>query len=120
MVLSEEIEQLKLQEQQQSLKAQENHDNNNYQESTTTINDNLQVPQCLKLHPNIEKLKLEECVKTQQGNNHEENRRQEEHTKSRTDLENSETAQIIEEIIEGISLQGRRGTLVRTISAVLR
>lgn len=36
------------------------------------------------------------------------------------ELVQTETAQIIEEIIEGISLQGRRGTLVRTISAVLR
>ncbi|XP_075168216.1 glutaminase isoform X3 [Haematobia irritans] len=35
------------------------------------------------------------------------------------ELVNTETAAVIEEIIEGISLQGRRGTLVRTISAVL-
>lgn len=37
-----------------------------------------------------------------------------------SELVNTETAHVIEEIIEGISLQGRRGTLVRTISAVLR
>lgn len=36
------------------------------------------------------------------------------------DAENTETIQIIEEIIEGISLQNRRGTIVRTISAVIR
>lgn len=32
----------------------------------------------------------------------------------------TETAAIIEEIIEGISLQNRRGTIVRTISAIIR
>lgn len=34
--------------------------------------------------------------------------------------ETTETAAIIEEIIEGISLQNRRGTIVRTISAIIR
>lgn len=32
----------------------------------------------------------------------------------------TETAAMIEEIIEGISLQNRRGTIVRTISAIIR
>lgn len=34
--------------------------------------------------------------------------------------ETTETAAMIEEIIEGISLQNRRGTIVRTISAIIR
>lgn len=110
MVLSEEIKQLN---QELFEKSQKNLEKIS-QDSKTDINKNLLLQsEPLKLPSDIEKLK-------QEDNKFEECRKKEENSKTLRDLENSETAHIIEEIIEGISLQGRRGTLVRTISAVLR
>ncbi|XP_039482276.1 glutaminase liver isoform, mitochondrial isoform X4 [Drosophila santomea] len=48
-----------------------------------------------------------------------ETKEREENYRRGKEQETTETAAIIEEIIEGISLQNRRGTIVRTISAII-
>ena len=115
MVLSSEIEQLKQQQQLEQLKTvplaatfDHNHNKLNRSESPKPA---------VLLHRHIENLKIEEGVAASHRS-HEQDK--EETSQSRRGSTNSETAHIIEEIIEGIALKGRRGTLVRTISAVLR
>lgn len=100
MVLSEEIEQIDLKQ-----TPPPPHMNGNKIETDIKmdLSETLKPKESIKLHRDVTKLQREEmeCIES--------NRRKD-----------SETAHIIEEIIEGISLQQRRGTLVRTISAVLR
>lgn len=115
MVLSSEIEQLKQQQQHELLKSVNlttSHDNN-HNHNQNRFNSSENPKPTVLVHRNIENLKLEEGVAISPQD-------KEESAQSRRGSTNSETAHIIEEIIEGIALKGRRGTLVRTISAVLR
>lgn len=105
MVLTQEIEQLKLQQQEKEKVLNDKNLEKSEQKNSELEPELKMDEQNLKLK--AENLRIKEI-------------KMEENLKSKRDLENSETAHIIEEIIEGISLQGRRGTLVRTISAVLR
>lgn len=111
MVLSEDIEQLKLQNQEKDIKQQENFEINSH------LNENSEH---LKHPHHIETQKPEFDLNDDLDEDNNSDQTNEKCAKEQRDLENIETAHIIEEIIEGISLQGRRGTLVRTISAVLR